>query len=153
MPDVIKVGGLKELQANLKRLGTVSGTKTMRASLLTATKPILDKAKASAPVRSGALREAEGRTFRVEHEGPTATFSVFIGPKTRNRTAIALYNLVYRPKRQRRGIIHGHLLEFGTRTGTRATHWLLRSLQSMSSTAINLLAVTLKRRVQDALRK
>lgn len=146
---IIQVRGLKEVQENLLRIGSVTGTRIMRSSMFTATKPTLDKARATTPVRSGALREAMGRTFSARG----SRFSILIGPKIRNRTAIALYNLVYRLRRPRRGIIHGHLQEFGTRTGTRATHWLRRALESTASAAVSLLAATTKKRIESVVKK
>lgn len=155
----IKVTGLKELQQRLKEIGSVSGTKVMRSAMFTATKPILDRAKATAPKRSGALQVALTRTYTVDNKRVTsddvngARFSILVGPKTRNRTAIALYNLVYRRKKPRRGIFYGHFLEFGTKTGTHATNWLRRALESTSTTVTELLASTLKKRIETAARK
>lgn len=132
----------------------------MRSAMFTATKPILDRAKANAPVRSGALRQAIARTFGVKSgarvlfgDVPGSRFSILIGPKVRNRTAIALYNLVYKPRRPRRGIFHGHFLEFGTKSGTRRTDFLKRALEASASQAVLKLAETLKKRIEAAARK
>lgn len=152
----IKVTGLKELQKKMIEIGSVSGTKSMRSAMMVATKPIQGQAKATAPTRSGALREAVGRTFGVRTFGGTfsfgdsagSRFSVLIGPKVRNRTAIVLYNLIYKPKRPRRGIVHGHFLEFGTKSGLRATNWLRNALQSQASPSVSKLAVELKNRIE-----
>ncbi len=157
----ISVTGLKELQKRLIEIGSVSGTKIMRSAMFAATKPILDKAKANAPERSGALRAALARTFGVaarsaslfSGEGSGSRFSILIGPKVRNRTAVALYNLVYNPKRPRRGIFHGHFTEFGTRTGTQARHWLRSALESSSRAATSLLAEALKKKIEAAAKK
>jgi HK97 gp10 family phage protein len=157
----IKVTGLKELQARLVEIGSVAGTKAMRSAMFTASKPILDRAKANAPVRSGALRQAISRTFAVRAlggaylfgDGPGSRFSILVGPKTKNRTAVALYNLVYKAKRPRRGVYHGHFLEFGTRRGTRRTDFLRRAIESSASEAVSKLAEALKKRIEAAARK
>jgi HK97 gp10 family phage protein len=156
----IKVYGLKELQDKLVEIGSVAGTKAMRSAMFTASKPILDRAKANAPTRSGALREALSRTFAIKSlggyrfgDGPGSRFSILVGPKVKNRTAIALYNLVYRPRKPRRGIFHGHFLEFGTRRGTRRTDFLKRAIEASASEAVNKLAEALKKRIEAAARK
>lgn len=157
----IKVTGLKELQKKLIEIGSVSGTKSMRASMMAATKLIQDRAKSTAPRRSGALATAIGRTFSVKNssgsiftgEGSGARFSVLIGPKVKNKTAVALYNLVYKRKRPRRGIIHGHFLEFGTARGVKATNWLRNALQTVAQQSVDKLAEQLKRRIEVAARK
>lgn len=157
----IQVRGLKELEQRLIDMGSVAGAKAMRSAMFTASKPILDHAKATAPKRSGALAQALSRTFQSKRlsastlfsAGEGTRFDVFIGPKTKNRTAIALYNLVYKRKRQRRGIYHGHFLEFGTKRGTKATHWLEKALKATANRATELLAVTLKKRIEAAARK
>lgn len=154
----IQVRGLRELQERLRALDRVAGTKTMRSAMFVATKPILDRARATAPRRSGALQLALARTFAVKTrsggllfgDAAGSTFSILIGPKTRHATAIALYNLVYRLRRRRRGVIHGHFLEFGTAHGVRATHFLLRALESTSPLAVNQLAAELKKRIEAA---
>lgn len=152
----IEVKGLKELEDRLIELGAVAGMKAMRSAMFTASKPTLDQAKATAPVRSGALRESITRTFSAASKTGSkegSRFSVRIGPKVKNRTAIALYNLVYRLKRPRRGIFYGHFLEFGTNAGTKATHWLRNALQATAARSAQLLAETLKKRIEAAVKK
>lgn len=157
----VTVRGLKELQARLRDMSSVAGTKAMRSAMFTATKPILDRAKANAPTRSGALRFAISRTFGVKGTGggllfgdvPGTRFSILVGPKVRNKTAIALYNLVYKPRRPRRGIFHGHFLEFGTKSGTRRTDFLKRALETSFHESVNRLAEALKKRIEAAARK
>lgn len=133
----IKVTGLKELQKRMIEIGSVSGTKAMRSAMFSATKPLLEAAKANTAkfTRSGAMRESISRTFAIKVAGgfifgsdqAGSRFSILVGPKTKHRTAIALYNLVYKPKRPRRGIFYGHLLEFGHRIGSRKTGILSRA--------------------------
>lgn len=150
----VQVKGLKELEDRLIEIGSVAGTKAMRSALFTATKPILDQAKATAPKRSGALGVALTRSFVTEAGSESGSkFTVKIGPKSKNRTAVALYNLVYKPKRPRRGIFYGHFLEFGTRRGTKATHWLRNALQSRATQAVESLSGALKKAIDKAARK
>lgn len=156
-----KVRGLAELDRTLAEVGTVAGTKIMRSSMFSATKPLLERAKANAPSRSGALRQALTRTFAVKTNGGNflfgdqagSRFSILVAPKVKNRAAVALYNLVYKPRRPRRGIFHGHFLEFGTARGTKRTDFLKRALLSSASECVATLARVLKRRIEAAARK
>jgi HK97 gp10 family phage protein len=158
---IITVSGLKELQQRLVAIGAVSGTKAMRSSMFTATKPIIDKAKATVPVRSGALRQSITRSFSVKNNGGSvffgdgagSRFTINVGPRVRNRTAVALYNLVYKLKHPIRGIFYGHFIEFGTASGTKATHWLRNALESTADAAVELLASTLKKRIETTAKK
>lgn len=132
----IKVRGLKEIEAQLVALGSKQGTKIVRASMLRASQPILDRARsnvASISNGSGALHKSLGVRF---YAGPKAgtgeiglpamggRFSVKIGPFSRERVAVALHNLFY--KRRRKGIFYGHLIEFGHKikhgTGETVSH-------------------------------
>jgi HK97 gp10 family phage protein len=155
----VTIRGLKELEARLREIGSVAGTKAMRSAMFTATKPILDRAKANAPVRSGALRLALTRTFSIKSisggflEAAGSRFSVLIGPRTKNRTAISLYNLTYRLRKPRRGIFHGHFVEFGTSSGTRRTDFLKRALETSVSESVSKLTEALKKRIEAAARK
>lgn len=150
----IKVHGLKELQKKLIEIGSVSGTKSMRSAMMTATKEIQDRAKSTAPKASGALSESIGRTFSFKNDTSIlnrgSRFTVSIGPKLRNRKAIVLYNLIH--KRNRRGIYHGHFVEFGTDFGVRPTHWLRNALQSTATHSVNKLAEALKKRIETVTR-
>lgn len=137
MTSVVQVKGLKELQKRMIEIGSVSGTKAMRSAMFVATKPLMEQAKSNtaAFTRSGALRESISRTFGVKvasgfifgSDQAGSRFSILVGPKLKHRTAIALYNLVYRKKRPLRGIFYGHLLEFGHRIGTKKTGYLSRA--------------------------
>ena len=155
---MIVVRGLKEVQKQLINLGSVTGTKAMRGAMRAATKPLLAKAKAMAPVRSGALREALAQTFTARSQsgffgfGSGTRFSILVGPRIKSRTAVALYNLVYKPRTPIKGIFYGHFLEFGTATGTERTNFLHNSLLSTFPQCVNLLAVELKKRIEKALK-
>lgn len=119
----IKVTGLKEIDAQLKALGSKTGTKILRASMLAATKQIVAQAKSNVAAitdGSGALHQAIGARFFIGNRAGNGEsnlpdmggrFVVKIFPFSRNRTAVALHNLVY--GRKRKGIFYGHLVEFG----------------------------------------
>ncbi len=133
----VKVSGLKELQKSLIEIGAVAGTKSMRSAMFVATKPIMEQAKANTAkfTRSGALRESISRTFGIKvasgflfgSDRDGSRFSILVGPKVKHRTAITLYNLVYKKRRPIRGIFYGHFLEFGHRIATKKTGYLSRA--------------------------
>lgn len=54
----VYVEGLRELEAALKELPKATGKNTIRRALTTAAQPFVDQAKATAPVRSGALKRS-----------------------------------------------------------------------------------------------
>ncbi len=135
--------------------------------MFSATKPLLDRSKVNASafsrpgakfdgkVSSGALKEATVRSFRTGRTGAVlgggTRFTMTVGPRVKHRMAVALYNLVHKPKRPRRGIYHGHFLEWGTRTGTTARHYLERALRATQGACVALLATETGKRVARAL--
>lgn len=162
----IKVSGLKEIENQLQELGSKTGTRILRASMLAANRPILEQAKANvASIKdgSGSLHQAMGARFfagqkQVNDLGVPemgGRFSVQTAPIRKNRTAIALHNLIY--KRNRKGIFHGHLLEFGHKTvngkQVSARPFLKPALDSKGPGAVAGLASELKRRIELQLRK
>jgi HK97 gp10 family phage protein len=148
----IKVSGLKEVEAQLIKLGSVEGTKVLRAAMLRATKPIETQAKANAGAiqkGSGALQRSIGRRFVIGNNLRAfflpplgGKFTVLIAPIKSNRVAIALYNLFY--GRKRKGLFHGHLVEFGTQR-SRAQPFLLPALHARASEAVQSLASEIER--------
>jgi len=125
----VSVTGLRDVEERLQSLGQVAGTKVMRSVLFTASKPIEVHAKANAraligsmdprlPSGSGALEKAIRRVY-LRHTGGSfgsgTRFTVSVAPKTKDATAVAIANLVYRRKRPIRGIYWGHLIEWGHR--------------------------------------
>jgi hypothetical protein len=167
---VVKVRGLKEIEAQLVELGSKTGTRIMRASMLEASKPILSRAEsnaASLKTGSGALRESLGMRFSAGRSGSSelpnmgGRFTVQIAPFRKDRTAIALYNLIYKRKRPVRGIRHGHLVELGHRLvrngrevgSVPARPFLAPALQSGSTDAVAILARELQERIARQLKK
>lgn len=139
----VTLRGLKEVDDRLVLLGKVAGEKVMRRTLFAAAKPIMDQAKrniAAIPGGSGALHKATRRVYlkaRRSSEGSGTRFTVAVGPKATDATAVALANLHY--KRGRRGkpirrVFWGHFVEWGftTRNGRKipGRHVFLRALES-----------------------
>lgn len=139
----------------------------MRGAMFTATRPLFDRAKQNASVfsrpnakidgkvSSGALREATVRSFRVGKGGAFlssgSTFTMSVGPRVKHAKAVSLYNLVHRPRQPRRGIYHGHFLEWGTRKGVVARHYLERALRATQGACVALLSSEIAKRIARAL--
>ncbi len=170
----IKVKGLKEVEAQLIALGSKQGTKIFRASMLRASQPILDRARSNAgsiAKGSGALQASIGPRFTAGNKpvgelnlpNMGGRFAVQIAPQRGNKTATALYNLVYKRRRPVKGIRHGHLIEFGHRIVTRgkkevrgsvpAQPFLLPALHGGANVAVSILARELEDRIARQLRK
>lgn len=156
----IKLSGLKEVEAQLRKLGSKEGTKVLRAAMLRAAKPIEDQAKSNAAAiseGSGALALSIGRRFVVGKQKAFALlpdmggrFTVLIAPLIKSRTAIALYNLFYH--RKRRGIFHGHFAEFGTKR-SRKQPFLKPALDSKGPQAVAVLADEIRKGIESLLRR
>lgn len=132
----ISFSGFKEIDENLVRLGQVAGEKVMRSSLFVAMKPIEERAKAglsAIPNGSGALAKATRRVYlrpgtRLPDGSRSSStrFVVAVAPKIKDSVAIALANLHYKRRKPIRGVIWGHLLEWGHRVAHRSTGRLSR---------------------------
>lgn len=157
----IKVTGLKEAEAQLIKLGSREGTKVLRSAMMAAAKPIQDQAKINAGAiehGSGALQKSVGRRFKIGQQlsfgallpSMGGKFSVVIAPMKTSRVAIALYNLFYHTKR--RGIFHGHFVEFGTRR-SRKHPFLKAALDSKGPQAVESLASEIEKGVAKLLAK
>lgn len=158
----IKARGFKELEAQLLKLGSKEGTKVLRRAMFTATKPIEDQSKANAaalPTGSGSLVKAIGRRFVTGTTGGIFSgllpnlggkFSVVIAAVRNSRVAIALHNLFY--KRKRRGIFHGHFLEFGT-VRSKRFQFLRPAIDARGAEAVSKLASELKRGIEQLLER
>jgi hypothetical protein len=156
----VKVTGLKEVEQQLLKLGSKDGTRVLRAGMMRATRPIQDQAQTNAgriAKGSGALALSMGRRFVVGKLGggffssilPSlgGTFTVVIAPMKKNRVAVALYNLFYR--RKRRGIFHGHFVEF--RKG--GTPFLKPALDSRAPQAVQSLAGEIRKGIASLLKR
>lgn len=118
MVDRVPVKGLKELDRALAKLDKTTGAKVLRGALYDATLPMFKAARANAAATGvrgfdvDALAAAMSRWSRVLKKRTTA---VFIGPRTKSKKALALYNDLHDTKIK--GIRHGHLVEFGSQHG------------------------------------
>lgn len=140
----VDIKGFKEIDENLAQLGEVAGQRVMRSSLFTATKPILDRAVSglsAIPTGSGALAKATRRVYlrpgtRLPGGGTSSStrFVVAVAPKIKDQVAIALANLHYKRRRPIRGVIWGHLIEWGHRIANRSTGRLSRGRGTRKTT-------------------
>lgn len=159
----IKVTGLKEIEAELQKLGSKDGTRVLRAAMMRAAQPIEQQAKMNAanlPNGSGALEKSIGRRFVVGRQESSllilpslgGRFSVLIAPIKSNRVAVALYNLFYKPRRKRRGIFHGHFVEFGTKRAKKQP-FLAPALNARGAQAVGVLADEIRKGIERLLKR
>lgn len=165
----VQAHGLREVEKQLIALGDKRGTRVLRRGMLSAAKPILQQAQQNISTRrrgSGALHQSLGMRFSAGKPGSRGlfsfgepplggTFTVEIGPRRSDRTAIALYNLFYRRRISR--IFYGHFIEFGftARSGRRVSPapFLKPALDSKSSQAVTLLGSELRKGIARLLRE
>lgn len=165
-PVTIDVKGLRDVEDRMILLGSLSGEKVMRATLFVAVKPILDQAVANIaaiPTGSGALAKATRRVYlrpsvNSSLSSSGSRFTVAVAPKVKDRTAIALANLVYRRRKPIRGIFWGHLVEWGFThrgSGRRIPGRLVftRAIQSKAREAIEIFTKRIGVAVDRALKK
>ena len=117
----LKVEGLDHLQRVLtEQLPAKAQTKVMVRALKRSARPMVDAARAGyrSLGASGSLAQATNAWQRKKGALRGDTFaSVEVGPRRRNRAALAKYYEYYRkavrPKALINGVRHGHLVEFG----------------------------------------
>lgn len=160
MPDItLRIKGLAELDAKLKQLSTLAQERALRRAMFRPMERVLKTAQANAPRRSGALRLALTRMFTSARKGFAVNNArglaarVAIAPRLKDPRAIALYNLSYGRRKRIRGIFYGHFLEFGTRKGTRATHFLGNALRAHAQHVIDEFAQELERAIERELKR
>ena len=122
MPDFedkfVKVDGLREVDMMLKEIGPELGFKALRAGMMKATLPVLKAARAAALATglkgfdSNAMAAAMGRGTRKE--SPTTT-TLSIGPRNKNKKALAIYNEYHGTEISR--LNYFHLVEWGSAHG------------------------------------
>ncbi len=118
MSEFFKVEGLRELDQQLAQLDTKIGFKVLRSAMMAATRPMFAAAKASAQSTgvkgfdAGATAAAMGRWTRKIDQNTT---TLFLGPKNKNKKALALWNAKHGVNISR--LQHFHLLEFGSING------------------------------------
>lgn len=157
----IKVTGLREIEAELQKLGSKDGTRVLRAAMMRAAEPIQKQAQMNAaqlPNGSGALEKSIGRRFVIGTQKAAGQFlpalggrfAVVIAPLKTNRVAVALYNLFYR--RKRRGLFHGHFVEFGTKR-SRKQPFLAPALNARGPQAVAVLADEIRKGIERLLKR
>lgn len=156
----IKVTGLREVEKQLQVLGSKDGTRVLRAAMMRAAEPIQKQAQMNAaalPNGSGALEKSIGRRFVVGKQQSSlilpdlgGRFSVIIAPLRSSRVAVALYNLFYR--RNRRGIFHGHFVEFGTQRSKKRP-FLAPALNARGPQAVAVLADEIRKGIARLLKR
>ena len=115
MVETVKIEGLKELDKKLSKLPVKVAFKALRGAMMKSTTVTFKLAKANALATgirgrdAGSTAAAMGRWTRKQ--GPNKT-TLFIGPKNRNKKALALYNEFHGT--DAKYLKHFHLLEFGS---------------------------------------
>jgi HK97 gp10 family phage protein len=152
----VELKGLREVDEKLAQLDKVAGEKVMRSVMFAAMKPAMVAAKANAaalPTGSGALEKSIRRVYLKQPQ--SNRFVVSVGPKAKDRTAIALANLHYKRRRGIRGIYWGHFVEFGTKrrdgSNTPARSVFGRALTSTASQVIREFDARIRQRVDKAI--
>ncbi len=118
MSDFIKLEGFAELDKQLAQLDTKIGFKVLRSAMMAATRPMFAAAKATASATgvkgfdAGATAAAMGRWTRKIDSNTT---TLFLGPKNKNKKALALWNAKHGTSIGR--LQHFHLVEFGSING------------------------------------
>lgn len=110
MNITIEAKGLKELEARLLELDAMASQRLLRRAARRSLIKLEKAATTNADAfnRSGALAES----VRIVNAKPTGaeTVAVQVGPKKKDKKAVALHNVYY--GRSRSGIFYGHLVEF-----------------------------------------
>lgn len=135
MADMLKLKGLKQLDRKLASMDKKLAFKALRKALMAASKPMFLAARANAMATgvkgrdAGSTAAAMGRFVKKITPKRTA---LFIGPKSKSKKALALWNAANGEKATRLG--HFHLLEFGSihgpsqpymRPAFEATKWVV----------------------------
>lgn len=148
MAETVKVKGLKELDNALAKLPKAVGFKALRSGMMEASRPMFLAAKANAAstgIRgydAGATAQAMGRYTRKL--SPTRT-GLFIGPKNKDKKALALWNQKH--GREAKRLRHFHLLEFGSEHGP-AQPYLRPAFESTKMVVVNNFRASLKKHIE-----
>lgn len=151
----LRLEGLDQVIKNLEGLKPIAREKAMRSAMFKAMRPVLQAVQATTPRRSGALRVAMSRVYLR----PTAraaldalAYRVAVGPKSRNKGAIALANFSYGRTKRIRGVYWGHFLEFGTKRGIKPGRFMQRALQSNAQQVIDIFSNDIEGQIRRQLR-
>lgn len=155
----VTLTGLDELDRNLRKLEVSARGKALRSALMFASTPMFQKAKANAAAikDSGALFAAMGRWSRIgkralpgrpDGRGVTdrKAVSTFIGPRMKNRKALALWNAAHPQRRPLTAIPHGHLAEFGSE-GFAGHRYMTRAFDAHKFSAVGRFRTSLRKQI------
>jgi HK97 gp10 family phage protein len=107
----VKITGLQELEARLKEMGALAGSKLIGRVLRKIAKPMQRQAAAGAlQLRNTGALAASVKIYNRRPKGAQVA-RVAVGSKAKDRTALWLHNTGYR--RQRKGIFYGWMVEKG----------------------------------------
>tara|TARA_R110001632_G_C11296362_1_gene413370 strand:- start:720 stop:1157 length:438 start_codon:yes stop_codon:yes gene_type:complete len=125
--------GIKEMQANLRRLGTKKALRAPAAAVRAGSKVIINQSRSAAPVDTGTLKKALGQKVKT-YRSSKVVVSVF---GVRNK-------LVVTAKGNRNPVKYAHLVEFGTRNGVKANPFMRRSFKTSQDSAAKAVITKMK---------
>lgn len=147
----MKIEGLKNLEKQLKALAEESRPKVMRAAVRDAFKPVLESARAKAPVDTGELRA--GIVLATARQDNTVAAGLVIANDTtahkQARVAAAAFGEAQTGGAPAR---RWHLTELGTRTQA-AQPFLRPALDENAAAVAERLKQAMQKRIQKALKK
>ncbi len=157
----VEIGGLRELEAALKRLGGPVARSAMRAAARAGATVIRDEARALVPVRTGLVRE--NIVVRVRRDERTSTgsavrFSILVrtrkGMLNRVKKGVRLHSMAIDPtlKRETLKVVspyYWRYVEFGTRKMNKQP-FLRPALENKAGAAVERMKAVLWRRIKRA---
>ena len=153
MTEPVRVEGLRELDRKLSRVAEITSPanakKILRSAMMSATLPVLNAAKSNAQSEqirdSGALAASMGRWFPQETR---TRFTLFIGPRSKNKKAIALWTQKHGAPPKGGRLRHAHIVEFGSERQA-ATPFLRPACESNQARMLSIF----RRRLRDLVLK
>lgn len=145
----VKVKGLRELQAQLKSLGTELGGKAAAQASREAFRPVLEAAKAMAPEDTGELRASlRLGTAKLPKGGVAVGIVIGGGSKAKQaKAAAAAFGERHFPAARR-----WHFAEFGTSKQS-AKPFLRPAMDSQGAATVDRLTPALQRAIARAMKK
>lgn len=165
MTNDSKIEGLKALSSKLSKLGQAAGGKSLRSATNRALTPVVNKARANAPVGTQAHQTHTGRIVapgflkrnvakKVKISKDKTSVSGMVGVKPEAFYGVNFIELGWTPGKRTKGI--RALLRRGTdnRTSTkvRANPWLEPAFESSQAETVNLFGKFLKEGIDKARR-
>ena len=147
--SLIQVDGLQELEAKLVALGKKEAPKLLRKALRKGGKIVADDAKTRIPTGgTGALAASIGMMARKGKYGNVET--MFVGPRMKNPTALALAN--QNRSKKIAGIYYGHMVEEGSVHNT-PTPFMRPALDTNANEVLRVVVTELNRSIDRVARK